>query len=178
MAACAPVGGRAGSKVGRVGHRACRDAMPLAADAGALKTEALGLGPVDAAEVVEVFGTRALVAALVRRQQGLAQLGGRLAFDLVESPDLSDHIGQRDTSGEPMRFDQARAEEGSALFVDLMSDGIRGMTPGQTMGANSARYVRFFAGGFRHVFPASSPFLSATASYHLSAVWCSTAHAA
>src|SRR4051812_48342636 len=72
-------GPRPDHTVGLAGRRALITGpwafVPVTADARPLKAEVRGFDAVDAAQVVQIFGTRALIAALVRRQQRLTELG-------------------------------------------------------------------------------------------------------
>jgi hypothetical protein len=140
-----------GGRVGRA-FRAHSYVVAAATDAGTLKAEIFRLDPVHAAQIVQIFRTRSLMAAFIGREQRLSQFGQRLPFHLVERLDLGDHIGQRDTQREALRFHPAEAEGRSALVVDFPGDLSRRPPMRQPVCAYFARYVGFFQGGFRHPF--------------------------
>src|SRR3954454_7532555 len=81
---------------GGIVYTQSRAVVPVTADTRPLKAEVGGLHPVDAAQVVQIFRARALVAALICGEQRLTELGEGLSFQLVKRPDLSDDIGERD----------------------------------------------------------------------------------
>ncbi|MCO5991082.1 hypothetical protein NE235_33730 [Actinoallomurus spadix] len=119
--------------------------VPVAADARPLEAEVRGLYAVDAAEIVQIFGTRALVAALVRRQQRLTELGKGFAFQFVQRPDLGDDIGQCDAVRESLGFDRTGSEDRRALIVNFPRDLRWREALGQPAGTDTTCRISLFA---------------------------------
>jgi hypothetical protein len=75
---------------------------------------------------VQVLGPGPLLAALVGRQQGLAEPRRFAALGHVAGPDLGHHVGQRDAQRQPAGPDPGGAEARQALGPDHRRDLRRG----------------------------------------------------
>src|ERR1700722_18157051 len=99
----------AGRPTPLTGQRRRRRLVRLAAQALAVEPEVGGIGLIDRAQVMQVFRTWPLLAALVSREQCLAESRHWPAVCLVPGPDLRDHIGEGDAMGKPVGPDPAAA---------------------------------------------------------------------
>src|SRR5580704_10190610 len=102
-----------------------RRLVRLAAQALAVEPEIGGIGLVNRAQVMQVLRTWPLLAALVSREQRLAESRHRPAVCLVPGPHLRDHVGEGDAMGKAVGPDPAAA----ALAGDLRRDVSR-LSPG------------------------------------------------
>ena len=74
---------------------------------------------------MQVLRARALLTALVGRQQGLAEPGHTPTIRLEPGPDLRDHVGKRDAEGQPVSPDVAAtafARDGGCYLGRLRAD--------------------------------------------------------
>ena len=90
-------------------------AVIAAAQARPRVAQVLRVGPVHGAQVVQVLGARPLLAALVGRQQRLAEPRRLAALGLIPGPDLGYHVGERDPQRQPVGPDHAGAVGRAAL---------------------------------------------------------------